>query len=421
MKKQNDMEQPIGSGEYTLVCPKCHTYVVKTGFYTNAENEVLQRYQCKNSLCGHRTTTPVSIDHLEMVAQNIKIKRSHQKIQDINRIERKTFREHSRLENACAEYTKELIERLERNKFHAFKSEGVAPVGSGAGVIQLSDLHFNELVDLPHNKYSFEVAAKRLKRFAKEIYYTFGFRGIQNVLIAFTGDIMNSDRRLDELLSKATNRSKATFLAVDLLSQFIAEIATNFNVAVASVTGNEGRVDKEPGWADIMASHNYDWTIHNMLSVMFKDSDVNFLHGDPTEQVVNVAGQNFLLLHGHGIKGSTNLSDLVTKIIGKYAGRGITINYVIFGHIHEASIGDIYSRSSSLVGANAFSEYGLNLLSRASQNVFCVDDVGNINGYKIDLQFTGDETYEIDSKLASYNAKSSDKLKEHTVIHRIVI
>ena len=396
-----------------MICPLCYSdELVKKGFDYKGD----QRYQCKE--CGHRPTHP--LEDMDVVIENVKAKKQVQKYQDTNRIERKAFREHARIENAYAEYTRELIDRLDNNKFHELP-EIKHIEGTGAGVIQLSDLHFNELVNLPHNQYSFEVAARRLRRLANEAYFIFGLRGISNVLIAFTGDLMNSDRRMDELLSNATNRSKATFLAVDILSQFIGEIAQNFNVTVASVTGNEGRVDKEPGWSEALATHNYDYTIHGMLAQRFNDTAIKFLLGDPIEQVVNVGGSNFLMLHGISLPARINLTDMVTKLIGKYAGREIRIDYVIFGHVHEASVGDIYSRSSSLVGANAYSEYGLNLLSRASQNLFTVDTLGNINGYKIDLQFPGDETYQLDSELASYNAKSENKLHQPTVIHKIVI
>ena len=400
-----------------LLCPDCYGPVVKKGF---TDNGLTQRYFCKS--CGHRPSANTVIEDkdLEVITENVRLAKKTQKHQDTNRIERKAFREHVRIENAYAEYTKELIARFEENKLHDL-NDTLKVAGSGAGIIQLSDLHFNELVDLPHNKYSFEIAAKRLKRLATEAYFAFGYRGISNVLIACTGDFMNSDRRMDELLSNATNRSKATFLAVDILQQFMLDLSQNFNLTVAAVTGNEGRVDKEPGWDDVLATHNYDYTIHGMLAMLFKDTDVQFLHGDPIEQVVSVAGANILLLHGHSIAAKANLTDMVTKLIGKYAGRETRIDYVMFGHVHEASVGDIYARSSSLVGANAYSEYGLNLLSRASQNIYTVDELGNINGMKVDLQFVGEETYDIDEALASYNAKSLDKLKPHTVVHQIVI
>ena len=158
-----------------------------------------------------------------------------------------------------------------------------------------------------------------------------------------------------------------------------------------------------------------------MLSVRFEDSPIKFIHGDPLEQVVNVGGANVLLLHGHSLKKTINLNDVVTKLIGKYASRNVRIDYVLFGHIHEASIGDIYSRSSSLVGANAYSEFGMNVVSRASQNLFVIDSRANISGLKVDLQNTSEIGYDIDERLASYNIKSEGKLHENVAIYSIVI
>jgi hypothetical protein len=84
-------------------------------------------------------------------------------------------------------------------------------------------------------------------------------------------------------------------------------------------------------------------------------------------------------------------------------------------------VGDIASRSSSLVGANEYSEKGLNLSGRASQNIYIFHENKNIDAMKIDLQNVGDECYDIDEELESYNAKSSNKLKPNKVIHKIVI
>lgn len=402
------------------ICPRCYQPMSPKG-WSNDQNTPRRRYQCKNELCTmDRTVNPLEGADKEVLATNVRLAKQKQQHMDTNRIERKSFREHARVENAYAEYTKELIEVVKANPFNCSPSLDVSNAPA-AGVIQLSDLHFNELVDLPHNQYSFEMASRRLKRFAQQSIKLLHANNVGNVLIACTGDLMNSDRRMDELLSNATNRSKATFLAADILSQFIGEIQSHFNTSVASITGNEGRVDKEPGWNEAIATHNYDWTIHNILKLRFAGTDVNFIDGDPLELVVEVGGLNILLLHGHSITSKTSLSDLISKLIGKWSARGVRIDYAIFGHIHESAIGDIYSRSGSTVGANAYSEHGLNLISRASQNVYVVDELKNINGFKIDLQNPSDDMYEIDTKLAQYNAKSSGKLDHKHVIHQIVI
>lgn len=181
---------------------------------------------------------------------------------------------------------------------------------------------------------------------------------------------MNSDRRLDELLNMATNRSKATFLAVDILQQMILDLNKDFNVTVACVSGNEGRVGKDIGWSDVLATDNYDWTIFNVLRYLFKNSNIQFIDGDPLELVINVAGQNLLLMHGNGSIKRSQVESSVNQIMGRYALRGTKIDYVIFGHIHSARVSDNFGRSASMVGANDYSEKALNLNGRASQNCY---------------------------------------------------
>ena len=123
------------------------------------------------------------------------------------------------------------------------------------------------------------------------------------------------------------------------------------------------------------------------------------------ELVVNIAGHNVLLMHGHSVKGKIESS--VAQVKGRYVAQGCKLDYIIFGHIHSTRIGDTYGRSASLVGANAYSEKALNLESRASQNVYVFYNDGNRDGIKIDLQSYDDKGYEISKELESYNAKSS--------------
>ena len=234
-----------------------------------------------------------------------------------------------------------------------------------------------------------------------------------------SGDLLNSDRRLDELLSMATNRAKATFLAVDIMQQVILHLNSTFNVSVCMVTGNESRVKQEWGWSKVLASDNYDYTIFQTLKYLFKDSNIKFIDGDPTEIVVEVAGQNLLVLHGNGsIKRGLDTS--VTQIMGRYSARGTKIDYVIFGHVHSARVGDNFSRSSSMVGSNDYSEKGLGLQGRASQNCYIFYENGNRDGIKIDLQNYGNG-YDIQQSLESYNAKSSSKLNQGTTIFKVVV
>mgnify|MGYP003653306030 FL=1 len=396
-----------------LICPNCFSsQLTKEGW-----DKDRQRYGCKK--CYYKTIHPLQPDDVEIIQSNVRLAKQKQSIQDLNRIERKTFREYARVENAIAEYTKHLKEIFDKYKLNTL-TKSHKQTTKAVGVIQFSDVHMNELIDLEHNKYDFTIASKRCKYFVKRAIMYFKSQSITNVLLVQSGDLLNSDRRLDELLSMATNRTKATFLAVDIFQQVILELNEHFNVSVASVTGNESRVKDNWGWSTMLASDNYDYTIFQTLRYLFKSSNINFIDGDPTEVVVEVAGQNLLILHGNGaIKGGLDKS--VIQIMGRYKQRGIDVDYVIFGHIHSARVGDNFGRSSSMCGANDYSEKALNLAGRASQNCYIFYDNGNRDGIKIDLQNYDDDMYKIDKSLEAYNAKSHDKISSGTTIFKVVV
>ena len=394
-----------------MFCKHCFApNLIKCGF-----DEGGQRYEC--NVCGHKSV--YVIENLELIQENVRLAKQKQSAQDKNRIQNKSFREYARVENAVSVYNKQLIKLFDKYKLSTYTQKHSEQT-SCVGVIQFSDVHFNELVDLPHNKYDFTVASKRCKHFVNQATKYFKAFGVTNVLMVQSGDLLNSDRRLDELLNMATNRAKATFLAVDILQQVIMDLNSNFNVSVTMVTGNESRVKKDWGWSGNIASDNYDYTIFQTLRYIFKDTDITFVDGDPTEVVVEVAGQNLLVLHGNGsIKKGIDTS--ITQLMGRYRARGIDINYVIFGHIHSARVGDNFSRSSSMVGANDYSEKALNLSGRASQNCYIFYDNGNRDGIKVDLQNYTDDMYDIEKSLESYNAKSHEKLNVGKTIFKVVV
>lgn len=351
----------------------------------------------------------------EVLLENVKMGMRLQKSQDMNRIKNKSFREHARIQNAIEAYGKELVDVIGNHNLSSLTKKHDVVEEECVGIIHLSDLHFNEQIHLDTNVYNFRVASQRIRKMITKAMKYFESNNVTSVVFAFTGDIMNSDRRLDELLENANNRTKATFTAVDILQQAILEVNEKYNVTVASICGNEGRVNKDLGWIDQIASDNYDYTIHEILNYMFKGSEgVKFFPiENPLEKVLNVCGQHILMIHGHnGMSTNGNIESGVSKTISRYAMAGVKLNYVIMGHIHSANVGDFYSRSSGLTGANAYSEKALNLYSKASQNIYIVDK-NSIDGIKIDLQETDENLfYNYDVTLESYHSKSEDKAQE---------
>ena len=352
----------------------------------------------------------------DIVNYNIKLAKQKQRLQDLNRIERKSFREDSRFENALVEYNDALIKLLEKNSLNV-KLSKIKHDTDSVIVCQIADTHFNELVNLDSNKYDFSIAAKRLQKYAHNVKKYAKFHKANKILIAITGDLLNSDRRLDEKLAMATNRAKATFLSVHLLKHFILDLNEVSEVQVCCVTGNESRVNEELGWVDIVASDNYDFTIFEMLRLLMPN--INFIRGNALELVVEVNGKNMPVIHGHQLgKMDTNQ---IAKLVSKYSAKGIIIDFVICGHLHETMIKDNVARSASLVGSNAYSENALNLTGTAAQNIYCFTNDGR-HDIRIDLQETDQwKGYDINKELFAYNAKSSDKTKKKETVFKIII
>ena len=356
------------------------------------------------------------ISDKEIVESNVKLSKQAQKLRDLNRIQNKSFREYARIENALEGYNKEIIKLLKTEstnlKVKKYKEDTEAAI-----LVHLTDTHFNELVELRNNKYDFNIASKRLQKFCVQIKKYAKLFKIKNILVGITGDLMNSDRRLDELTSMSTNRAKATFLSVSLIKTFLLELNKIANITVACVTGNESRVKQELGWVDIVASDNYDFTIFEMLRHLLPD--MKFLTGNALEIIVNIGNQNVLLIHGHQLgKMDTNQQ---SKVIAKYAAKNIIVDFIICGHLHSTMITDTLSRASSLVGSNAYSENALNLTGRAAQNIYIFTNDGR-HDISIDLQNTDNyEGYDIKKELEAYNAKSLSKTAQNKTIFKVII
>ena len=359
----------------------------------------------------------------EIIDENIKLSKKVQKLQDAQRVERKSFREHNRVDNMILTLHKEMKDILIDNRFNRLTQKHNIKVGAPVGIVQLSDIHFNELInDLSTNAFNFEIASQRLHKLIRKAKPIFKSNGVKEVALFLTGDLLNSDRRLDEITNAATNRSRAVFLAVDIIQQIIMDLNKDFKVTVASVSGNESRVGEHVHYGDFLAGDSYDIVIHNMLTYLFKASDVKFVPiQNPVECVVNINGSNILLVHGNLHRGlARNPEAEIEKIKARYANGGVLISYVLCGHIHCAQISDLYARSSGLPGSNAYSERALNLSGRASQNIFMVHSkVGEIDGVKIDLQNVEDEPmYSFDNTLVAYkkNVKSGTVLIQSITI-----
>ena len=403
------------------------------GSYLAAAAELHQRYPDlakPNQLRGYiKQEVVASTPDYEVLAENVRLSKKGQRAADINRIQNKSFRQHARIENAVEAYSESILAELKQHGAALSdcpRRTGPLDPEAAAMVVHLSDNHFNELVNLPTNRFDFEVASKRLALLAQKAKLLGKAYGVERIVVFFGGDLMNSDRRLDELLAMSTNRARATVLAVHIYKQFLLDLRADFFVDVFGVTGNESRAKDDLGWVDVVATDSYDFTIYAMLQAVFdsvEDTGMRFHDFKANEVVFKLHSETFLGVHGHQVNATDQKK--CQAIIGKYAAKGVNITHILCGHIHATVISDYVSRNASLVGSNSYSEEALGFVSKAAQNIHIVTPQG-LDGFKADLQnVDGVEGYEIISKLAEHNAKSADKAgmamrKPETIIQVVI-
>jgi len=403
------------------------------GSYLGAATALWERYPTlakPNQLRSYIKTEVQSIEpDLEMLTETVRLAKKNQELMDQHRIKNKSFREYARVENAVTAYSESILAELQKHGFRLGdcpRRSGVLNPSAAAVVVHLSDNHFNELVNLPTNRFDFTVAAKRLQLLAQKTKLIGKAYGAERVVVFFGGDLMNSDRRLDELLAMSTNRARATVLAVHLYKQFLMDLRADFFVDCFGVTGNESRAKENLGWVDVVATDSYDFTIYNMLQAVFEaieDRGMRFHEFQANDVVFKIHNETFLGIHGHQINATDQKK--VQAMIGKYSAKGVNITHILCGHIHASVVSDYVSRNASLVGSNAYSEEALGFISKAAQNIHVVTPQG-LDGIKCDLQnVDGVSGYDIIDQLAAYNARSADKaheaMREPTTIVKIVI
>lgn len=324
-----------------------------------------------------------------------RVRRLRQQLLDVGRIQRNNDRAYDRAHTSVLNLLESVwVELRKAGKGLAAKGKPrVRPdKAKPVAVVTISDTHFNEIICEEGNLYDMDIASKRLALLASRVRLYAKANGCSKVVVCLTGDLVNSNRRMDELLAMATSRARAVVLAAHMLGQFILDLRSDFVVDVASVSGNESRIEKDLCWSDVAASDNFDMTIHYMLEqLLAHDRYVTFLDPDPNVKIIKIHKQTIALVHGTTLKCEDQKS--VQSFIGKWSQEsGSQVTHVFAGHIHATLISDYVSRNSSMSGGNAYAGKALGFASKPAQNLHIVHANGTMEGIKVDLSHTDDVT-----------------------------
>ena len=78
-----------------MVCPNCFSTRLRKHGKNKCGKEIKQQYVCKK--CRRYTFYPLDDADVDLIKSNVKLSKQKQSYQDLNRIERKSFREFARI------------------------------------------------------------------------------------------------------------------------------------------------------------------------------------------------------------------------------------------------------------------------------------------------------------------------------------
>lgn len=193
----------------------------------------------------------------------------------------------------------------------------------GIPTLLLSDMHFDETVDLEEvmyvNRYDREIAEQRLQAtFEKTVMvlrqYTAGLR-FEGVNLILAGDGLSGQ------IHEELRRTNAALLLPSLLhwqtklEEFVGGLADEFGkVHVTTVPGNHPRLSFKP-IAKGRAEDNLDWLMSMEMALSFRGDDrVSFQTPRSADTMLQVYDTRYLVTHGDQFRGGSGISGIMAPL-----------------------------------------------------------------------------------------------------------
>lgn len=222
---------------------------------------------------------------------------------------------------------------------------------TGIPVLNLSDLHFDEVVKREQvggkNEYNHDIAVARIKNCVKYAISLLKYHMVNpkydGIILNLIGDLLSGN--IHEELTETNEQpiNKSIFDLTDLLITVIGMLADEFGrVFIPCVTGNHGRMHRKPR-AKNRVKDNFEWIIYQCLSRYFKnDSRVSFLIPESSDAYFSVYGYRFLSTHGDQFKGGDGVTGCLSAIMrgfskkqSKQQAMSEPFDFMTIGHFHQ--------------------------------------------------------------------------------------
>lgn len=250
----------------------------------------------------------------------------------------------------------------------------LAKAHSATPVLMLSDLHFDEVVDLHEmdgiNEYSREIAQRRfeatingavdlLKNYVAGVHY-------DGIVVPLLGDIVTGE--IHDELARTNEAPVAASVAywVPRLASGLTHLADEFDrVHVPCVDGNHDRFyGKTPKKKRTESS--FAWIIYNWLAdTVRSDPRITFGISTSPEQLISIYDTRFLLSHGDGFRSQGGVGGLYPSMLKwlyrkhhLYSQTKNDFDYALIGHWHQLLWGPDFVVNGSLKGYDEYAKDG---------------------------------------------------------------
>jgi len=285
-------------------------------------------------------------------------------------------KEHGKLEDFFAKVTAQILPVLPLPSVY---EKGSGKVGSPcAAVMRISDGHMGA-IQLPDEiegfgEYNPELCRSRqvdyAQRFCKWVDVNREAYQIDEVAVIVTGDLISGDIHEELRVTNAFPTPVQCVRAAEVLTEQIRLVASDFDKVVVHflVEDNHARLTKIPQ-AKEAGYNSLNYVVGKLAEVYVSNlTNVEFNIYPQFEKVVSVLNRNYLIAHGHGVRGwmgvpwygierhlgkeSKNRLNIIMNDITK--AKEVGFHKYVFGHFHTYFETDFYSCCPSVSGTDAY-------------------------------------------------------------------
>lgn len=221
----------------------------------------------------------------------------------------------------------------------------------GTGVLFLSDVHFDEVVQPTQiggsNTYNRQIAIESLRNtFRTAVVLLKGYMAIpkyDGFVCPLGGDLLSGNIH-EELAETNEAPIQQSMLALEeTMIEGLGSLADEFGkVHVPCVVGNHGRLHRKPR-AKNRAFENFEWAVYQRLAAYFKrDPRLTFDISDGSDAAWNIYTWRYLLTHGDQFRGGDGIGGIMVPIMRGAARKqvrqqalGDAFDVLMIGHWHQ--------------------------------------------------------------------------------------